>query len=91
MTETLKEKTTIIKYTTMLAIIVSVATSVAYMFNVKADFTQKDLALDTRIQLLEKEAETRRNYMINMKSELKKDISGVEEKVDNIYMLLLKK
>lgn len=91
MPEALKEKTTIIKYSTILAIVITVATGVSYMYWVKAEFIQKDTILETRIQLLEKEQETRKNYMINMKSELKKEIGGIETKVDNIIMLLLKK
>lgn len=46
---------------------------------------------NTRLSLIEQESNTQKDYLYNFKSEIKSEIANTNEKLDNIYKLLLTK
>ena len=91
MKKTLEENVVSITVWTALTVLVSVAISVWNIADLKSDFLKENYSLNTRITVIEKDNERRKQYLYNLKSDLKEDIEKNNKKLNDIYNLLLKR
>lgn len=91
MKQTIEKNVVSITVWTALTVIVSVSVMIWSVAEMKAEFIQINSEFNTRLVLVESQAETQKNYLYNLKSDLKEDIEKNNKKLNDIYNLLLKK
>ena len=91
MKQTIEKNVVSITVWTALTVIVSVSVMIWSVAEMKAEFIQINSEFNTRLVLVESQSETQKNYLYNLKSDLKEDIEKNNKKLNDIYNLLLKK
>ena len=91
MKQTIEKNVVSISVWTAVTVLLSVAVMVWNVSEIKADFKDINSGFNTRITLIENNIDTQKNYLYNLKSDLKEDIEKNNKKLNDIYNLLLKK
>ena len=91
MKQTIEKNVVSITIWTALTVVISVSIMVWSVSEMKAEFISKNNSLNTRIIVMENKTETQKNYLYNLKSDLKEDIATNNKKLNDIYNLLLKR
>jgi len=102
MKQTIENNIVSISVWTAVSVIISVIGMVWLVADFKAeikedntDFKSELLAekskFNTRLSLIEKDSETQKSYLYNLKSDLKADIQENNNKLNDIYDLLIKR
>jgi len=91
MKKTIENNVVSISVWTAVTVVLSVVIMVWNVSVIKAEFVDKTTILNTKIVLLEDRAETQKNYLYNLKSDLKEEIEKNNQKLNDIYNLLIKR
>lgn len=91
MKQTIEKNVVSISVWTAVTVLLSVAIMVRNVSEMKSDFKDTISDFNTRLALIENKTETQQNYLYNLKSDLKADIEKNNNKLNDIYNLLIKR
>ena len=91
MKQTIEKNVVSITILTAVTVLLSVVWIVWMVADIRSEFQSTNSDINIKIALIEKDNETQRNYLYNLKSDLKEEIWKTNKIVNDIYNLLLKR